>query len=224
MFKRKPNHFIVYFLYKKEERFLYKLLSKLTHSVIGTTNDIDQIIGDIKKFVSKNKGLILKQINLTSYGTGYTLVMGVSNEDIVRIINELSPLTTKETKIMFTTCFSGASQRQLVEMSEYYGGMEMYGLISEYTLNAKMNKCKCKEKGFSEKLISKIPQSRYGFKHDEVTVVNTIRRDEGEEINWKRCGMAYEYNKILREEGICEEVEQPYTLLKSIRNYLFNIN
>jgi hypothetical protein len=54
-------------------------------------------------------------------------------------------------------------------------------------------------------------------------VVNTIRRDENEKINWGRCGMAYEYDKTMKEMGICEESKQPYTLLKSIRNYLFNI-
>ena len=47
--------------------------------------------------------------------------------------------------------------------------------------------------------------------------------NEGEEINWKTSGMAYEYNKIMFENGICRVGNQPYTLLKSIRNYLFNI-
>ena len=35
--------------------------------------------------------------------------------------------------------------------------------------------------------------------------------------------MAYEYNKIMLENNICVIDKQPYTLLKSIRNYLFNI-
>lgn len=222
-FKRKPSHLIIYFLYKKEEKKLYKFLSKITHSVIGSTNDVDGIISDIESFIEKHRGLKLKQLNLTSYGTGYSLVEGLTKEDVIKVLDSLQPIMTKETKVMFTTCYSGSTLRKIVEISEHYGGMEIYGMSGNYGLWSKMNKCKCDEKGLSEKTINSLPQSRYGFEHDEVTVVNTIRRDENEKINWERCGMAYEYDKIMREKKICEKTNQPYTLLKSIRNYLFNI-
>lgn len=223
MFKREPSHLIIYFLYKNEEKRLYKFLSKITHSVIGSTNNVDGIINDIEVFIEKYQGLKLKQLNLTSYGTGYSLVEGLDKGDVIRVLDALQPIMTKETKVMFTTCYSGSTLRKIVEISEHYDGMEIYGMSGNYGLWSKMNKCKCKEKGLSESVISSLPQSRYGFEHDEVMVVNTIRRDEGEEINWGRCGMAYEYDKTMREKGICDESKQPYTLLKSIRNYLFNI-
>ena len=221
--RKKPSHLIIYFLYKNEEKRLYKFLSKITHSVIGSTNDVDDIIKSIEKFIIKYEGTKLKQINLTSYGTGYSLVEGLTKEDVIRVIDSLKPIITHETKIMFTTCYSGSTLRKIAELSEYYNGMEIYGMLGNYGLTSKMNKCKCKEKGLSQKIINNIPESKYGLEHDEVVVVNTIRRDENEEINWKRCGMAYEYDRTMREMGLCEESKQPYTLLKSIRNYLFNI-
>lgn len=221
--KRNPSHLIIYFLYKEEEKLLYRFLSKITHSVIGTTTNIDGIIQDINKFVQKYDGIKLKQINLTSYGSGYRLVEGLTKEDVIKIIDSLSSVITKETKIMFTTCYSGSTYRKLVELSEHYNGMDIYGMYSNYGLTSNMTKCKCKEKGVSQKIINEIPKSRYGFEHDEVMVVNTIRRGENEVIDWKRCGMAHQYDKTMKERGICEESKQPYTLLKSIRNYLFNI-
>jgi hypothetical protein len=221
--KRKPSHLIIYFLYKNEERRLYKFLSKITHSVIGSTNNVDDIIKDIEKFITKYEGVKLKQINLTSYGTGYSLVEGLSKGDVIKVIDSLKPIITHDTKIMFTTCYSGSTLRKIMELSEYYDGMEIYGMSGNYKLTSKMNKCKCKERGLSQKIINDTPESKYGFEHDEVMVVNTIRRDENEKINWGRCGMAYEYDKTMKEMGICEESKQPYTLLKSIRNYLCNI-
>lgn len=223
MFNKKPSHLIIYFLYKNEEKRLYKFLSKITHSVIGSTNDVDGIINDIKLFIEKYQGLKLKQLNLTSYGTGYSLVEGLSKEDVIKVLDALQPIMTKNTKIMFTTCYSGSTLKKIVEISEHYGGLEIYGMKGNYGLWSKMNKCKCTKNGFSDEIIDQLPKSRYGFDHDEVMVVNTIRRGLNEEINWKRCGMAYEYDEIMKNNGICEESNQPYTLLKSIRNYLFNI-
>ena len=222
--KRKPSHFIVYFLYKNEERRLYNFLSKITHSVIGSTNDVDDIINKIRVFVKKNEGLKLDQINLTSYGDGYSIVMGLTDEDVIRIIDELKPIIHSKTRIMTTTCFSGSTLRKLVELSEHYGGLEVYGLLGEYTLSSKMNKCKCKDKGYSQRVIHELPKSRWGFDYDAVKVVNTYRRDEGEKVDWKRGGMAYEYDKLMVKEGVCDlNQKQPHTLLRSIVNYLFNI-
>jgi hypothetical protein len=124
--KRKPSHLIIYFLYKNEERRLYKFLSKITHSVIGSTNNVDDIIKDIEKFITKYEGVKLKQINLTSYGTGYSLVEGLSKGDVIKVIDSLKPIITHDTKIMFTTCYSGSTLRKIMELSEYYDGMEIY--------------------------------------------------------------------------------------------------
>jgi hypothetical protein len=86
-----------------------------------------------------------------------------------------------------------------------------------------MTKCKCGNKGYSDKVIEGLPKSKDGLWFDEKRIVDIKRRDEGEEVNWKTSGMAYEYNKIMLENNTCVIGEQPYTLLKSIRNYLFNI-
>ena len=64
---------------------------------MGTTTNIDGIIRDINKFVKKYEGIKLKQINLTSYGSGYRLVEGLTKEDVIKVIDSLSPVITKET-------------------------------------------------------------------------------------------------------------------------------
>jgi hypothetical protein len=108
-------------------------------------------------------------------------------------------------------------------MSEELNGIEVSAMNGTYSLNGDMTICKCKEKGYSKSVVEKLPQSKNGIRYDENQIVDVVRRDEGEEINWKTSGMAYEYNKIMIENGICLIGKQPYTLLKSIRNYLFNI-
>jgi len=221
--RRTPSHLIMYFLYKNEEKKLYKFLSKITHSIIGSTSDIDGIVNKVRLFIRDNEGLKLKQINLTSYGTGYNLIEGLTKEETIRVLDELMPIMTKDTNIMFTTCYSGTTLSKITELSEHYSGMAIYGMKSNYGLTAKMNRCSCKKGGYSQATIKDIPESKYGLSHDEVMVVNTIRRDENELINWERCGMSYVYNEKMMSEGICEETPQPYTLMRSIINYIFNI-
>jgi hypothetical protein len=220
--KRKPNHLIVYVLYKKEEKLLYKILSKLTYSV-GPFYSIDDSINGVKKFIEKypNK---LKQINITSYGSGKFLVQTTDNQSkVFELANSLKPLMDNDTSLMFTTCFSGVSSRKVVEMSEELNGIEVSAMNQSYSLNGEMTKCKCDKKGYSQSVVEKLPRSREGLSYDEKQIVDIVRRNEGEEISWITSGMAYEYNRIVKENGICKVGKQPYTLLKSIRNYLFNI-
>lgn len=220
--KRKPNHLIVYVLYKKEEKLLYKILSKLTYSV-GPFFSIDDSIEGVKKFIKKYPDK-LKQINITSYGSGKFLVQTTDSQSKVNeLVETLKPLMNSETRLMFTTCFSGVSSRKVVEMSEELNGIEVSAMNGSYSLNGKMTKCKCGNKGYSESIVETLPKSKEGLKYDEKQIVDILRRDEGEEINWRTSGMAYEYNKIMLENNICVIDKQPYTLLKSIRNYLFNI-
>ena len=70
--KRKPNHLIIYVLYNKEESLLYKILSKLTYSV-GPFNTIEECIEGVKSFIKKHPEK-LKQMNITSFGSGKYLV------------------------------------------------------------------------------------------------------------------------------------------------------
>jgi len=220
--KRKPNHLIVYVLYKKEEKLLYKILSKLTYSV-GPFFSIDDSIEGVKKFIEKYPDK-LKQINITSYGSGKFLVQTTDSQSkVIELIETLKPLMNSETRLMFTTCFSGVSSRKVVEMSEELNGIEVSAMNGSYSLNGKMTKCKCSNKGYSESIVETLPKSKEGLGYDEKQIVDILRRDEGEEINWRTSGMAYEYNKIMSENNICVIDKQPYTLLKSIRNYLFNI-
>jgi hypothetical protein len=220
--KRKPNHLIVYVLYNKEESLLYKILSKLTYSV-GPFNTIEECIEGVKLFIKKHPEK-LKQMNITSFGSGKYLVQTNSNkEKIYELVDTLKPLMSDETKIMFTTCFSGVSHRKVVEMSEYLDGIEIAAMNKSYSLNGDMTICKCKEKGYSKSVVESLPQSRDGIRYDENQIVNIVRRNVGELVDWKTSGMAYEYNKVVRENNICRVDKQPYTLLKSIRNYIFNI-
>jgi len=220
--KRKPNHLIVYVLYKREESFLYKILSLLTYSV-GPFNTIEECIEGVKSFIKKHPEK-LKQIDITSFGSGKYLVQTTSNQNtIYELVDTLRPLMSDETKIMFTTCFSGVSHRKVVEMSEYLDGIEIAAMNKSYSLNGDMTICKCKEKGYSKSVIESLPQSRNGIRYDENQIVNIIRRNMGESVDWKTSGMAYEYNKVVTENNICRVDKQPYTLLKSIRNYIFNI-
>ena len=220
--KRKPNHLIVYVLYKKEEKLLYKILSKLTYSV-GPFFSIDDSIEGVKKFIKKYPDK-LKQINITSYGSGKFLVQTTDSQSKVNeLVETLKPLMNSETRLMFTTCFSGVSSRKVVEMSEELNGIEVSAMNGSYSLNGKMTKCKCGNKGYSESIVETLPKSKEGLRYDEKQIVDILRRDEGEEINWRTSGMAYEYNKIVLENNVCVIDKQPYTLLKSIRNYLFNI-
>lgn len=220
--KRKPNHLIIYVLYKSEESFLYKILSLLTYSV-GPYKSIDKCIDGVKKFIKKHPEK-LKQINITSFGSGKFLVQTTDDQQkVLELIKTLKPIIDENTSLMFTTCFSGVSYRKVVEMSEHLDGLEISAMLKSYSLNGEMVKCRCKEKNFSNNLISNLPKSRNGLIYDEKEIVNIVKRNENEEINWKTAGMAFEYNRLMEERGICYRDKQPYTLLKSIRNYLFNI-
>lgn len=220
--KRKPNHLIVYVLYNKEESFLYKILSWFTYNV-GPFTDIDDCIKGIEKFISKHPEK-LKQINITSFGSGKHLVQTNDKRDkIYELVDSLKPLLTEDTKLMFTTCFSGVSHRKVVEMSEYLNGIEIAAMNKSYSLNGDMTICKCKERGYSQKIVNDLPQSKNGLRYDENEIVNIVRRNMNEPIDWNTSGMAYEYNRQVIENNICRVDKQPYTLLKCIRNYVFNI-
>ena len=95
--KRKPNHLIVYVLYKKEEKWLYKILSKLTYS-IGPSFSIDESIEGVRKFIKKYPDK-LKQINITSYGSGKFLVQTTDSQSKVNeLVESLKPLMNDETR------------------------------------------------------------------------------------------------------------------------------
>lgn len=220
--KRKPNHLIVYVLYNKEESFLYKILSWLTHGV-GPFNTIEECVDGVKSFIEKHPEK-LKQINITSFGSGKRLVQSNGGKDkIYELVDSLKPLMSKDTKLMFTTCFSGVSHRKVVEMSEYLDGIEIAAMNKTYSLNGNMTICKCKERGYSQNIVNNLPQSKNGLNNDEFDIVNIVRRNLNEPIDWNTSGMAYEYNRQVIENNICRVDKQPYTLLKCIRNYVFNV-
>lgn len=220
--KRKPNHLIIYVDYKRRELLLYKILSKLTYSV-GPYIELDKVIDGVKKFIYKYPEP-LKQINITSFGRGRDLIETVEGkEKIKELVDALRPVITPETKLMFTTCFSGISYRMAVEMSEYLDGIEIYAMKRRYSVNGLMTKCQCKENGYSQKVIDSLPLSKRGFYVDEKNMIDIVKWEMNEEVNWLTSGMAYEYNKKIVEDGICNTSKQPKTVLDGIKNYLFNI-
>lgn len=220
--KRKPNHLVVYVNYKGLEVNLYRFLNMITYG-IKPHKSLDDTISDIKKFIKKHPHP-LKDIIITSYGTGRKLVeLTEPIEKFYELIETLKPLMDENTKITFTTCFSGVSHRKVVEFSEKLDGREILAMNGAYGLNNKVTSCKCKEKGYSQKIINSLNQSKNGLRYDEVAIVNIVRRDLGEKIDWLTSGMAYEYNEKVKNDGICIETKQSRNAIKCMLNYLFNI-
>lgn len=220
--KRRPNHLVIYINYKNLEVGLYKILNLFTYG-IKPYKTLDETIEGIKKFIEKHPHP-LKDIIITSYGTGKKLIESTEpNEKFHELIETLKPLMDDKTKITFTTCFSGVSHRKVVEFSEYLNGREISAMNGNYGLNNKVTTCKCKEKGYSENVIKKLKQSKNGLRYDEIAIVNVIRRKQNEGVNWLTSGMAYEYNEIVKNDGVCVETNQSRNAIKCIINYLFNI-
>jgi hypothetical protein len=219
---RKPNHLVIYINYKNLEVNLYKFLNMFTYG-IKPYKTMDETIEGVRKFIKKHPHT-LKDIIITSYGTGKKLIESTeSNEKFEELINTLKPLMDENTKITFTTCFSGISHRKVVEFSEHLNGREILAMNGNYGLNNKVISCKCKQKGYSESVIKSLKQSKNGLRYDEVAIVGVVRRKEGEEINWLTSGMAFEYNERVKKEGICFETKQSRNAIKCMINYLFNI-
>ena len=146
---------------------------------------------DIKKFLIQQ--LQTNNIQLPD-SQNETIINSSSlkRSKIKEVIDALKPLMTKDTKLMFTTCFTGISYRKIVEMSEYLDGIEVSAIRGEYKTNVPMTRCSCKEKGYSDYIVSKLPLSKNGMRYDENKIADLVRRDLGEEINWVSAGMAYE--------------------------------
>ncbi len=220
--KRKPNHLVVYVNYKGLEVNLYRFLNMITYG-IKPYKSLDKTIESINKFIKKYPHP-LKDIIITSYGTGRKLVeLTEPIEKFNEMIEALKPLMDDKTKITFTTCFSGVSHRKVVEFSEKLDGREILAMNGSYGLNNKVTSCKCKEKGYSEKIVKSLKQSKNGLRYDELSIINIVRRDDGEQINWITSGMAYEYNEKVKKDGICIETNQSRNAIKCMLNYLFNI-
>lgn len=225
--KRKPNHLVIYLDYDKKDRLLFRTFSKLTYS-IGPVKTIEEVINGLNEFKKKYNNK-LKSITINTYGRGRYLINSkeLKNDDGEKkqniLIEEIIKMLDKDGIIQFATCFGGLSQRKLVEVSEKYDGITVASMYGQYSLTGKSVVCNCKEKGYSKRVVDSLPQSRDGMLQDEIKIVNVFTRDMGEEVNWKTCGMAYEYNKIMMENGICEIKRQPYTSLECVINYLFNI-
>ena len=220
--KRKPNHLVIYINYKNLEVTLYKFLYMFTYG-IKPYKTMDETIEGVKNFIKKHP-YPLKDIIITSYGTGKKLIESTEPiEKFNELIETLKPLMDDNTKITFTTCFSGVSHRKVVEFSEKLNGKEILAMNGNYGLYNKVTSCKCGKKGYSENVIKRLKQSKNGLRYDEVAIVSVVRRKEGEEINWTTSGMAYEYNQIVKKDGVCVETNQSRNAIKCIANYLFNI-
>jgi hypothetical protein len=225
--KRRPNHVVVYLDYDKKDKLLFRTFSKFTYS-IGPVKTVNEVIENIKKFKQKypNK---LKYVTINTYGRGKHLINSKElkeidgDEKLNLLLNELVSLLDTNGTLQFATCFAGMAHRKLVEVSEKYGGIKTASMYGAYSLNGKAVVCKCKENGFSKKTIDNMKPSKNGIFNDEVEMMNIYRRTDGEEMSWETCGMAYEYNKIMIENGICEIKKQPSSSIRCVMNYLFNI-
>ena len=224
--KRKANHLVIYLDYGGTDTWLFKLFSKLTYS-IGPFKTVDQILNGLNEFKIKHN-YKLKSVTINTYGTGKHLINskelvgddGYKKQDV--LMKTIIGMLDNDGVIQFATCFGGLSHRKLVEISEKYDGINVASMYGEYSLKGDGVRCKCKEKGFSKKTIETMERSRDGFFEDEIKLNNLYRRSEGEEINWISAGMAYKYNNIMIEEGVCVREKQPYTSLECVMNYIFN--
>lgn len=220
--KRKPTHLIIFINYKNRVTWFYNLISKFTYS-IKPYDDINKTIEDVRLFIKKHPNK-LKAINITSYGTGRRLVeINGPDEKLYQLINELRPLMDINTNIMFTTCFSGVNFKKTVEISEFLDGMNVSSMYGSFGINNPVITCSCKKKFYSDEIVLTLKKSKRGILFDEQSLLDLFTRNKQDEINWETSGMAYEYNKIMLEKNICKIQKQPYTLFKSIMNYLFNI-
>jgi hypothetical protein len=224
--KRKPNNLVIYLDYDGRDAYLFKIFSKLTYS-IGPVKTIGDAISGLNKFKEKYP-FKLKYITINTYGRGKHLVNTKElknkegEEKLNVLLDELVNLLDENGAIQFATCFGGLSHRKLVEFSEKYDGVNVGSMYGQYSLKGKAVVCKCTQKGYSESVVQSLPKSKNGMLEDEFEIVNIYTRDEGEEVNWKTCGMAYEYNKLMVENGICSIQKQPFTSLECVINYLFN--
>jgi len=224
--KRKPNHLVIYLDFEKKNTLLFNIFSILTYS-IGPVSTINEIMVKLEKFKKKHKNK-LKYITINTYGRGKNLINskelkgkeGEEKQDL--LIRELLNLLDEDGTIQFATCYGGMAHRNLVEISEKYNGLKVASMYRQYSLNGDAVICKCKQKGFSEEVINSLPKSKEGMLEDEVKLINVYTRNMGEEVNWKTSGMAYEYNRIMIERGVCEIKKQPFTSLNCVTNYLFN--
>lgn len=220
--KRKPSHLVIYINYKNQEVGLYRFLNMLTYG-IKPYPTMDETIEGVKKFIKKHQTTV-EDIIITSYGTGKKLIESTEpNEKFLELMEAIKPLMNETTKITFTTCFSGVSHRKVVELSEYMDGVEISAMNGTYGLNKKVITCSCKEKGYSQKVVNSLKQSKKGLRYDEIAIVHVVSRKEGEIINRTTSGMAFEYNEIVKKDGICVESNQSKNAIKCMKNYLFNI-
>ena len=225
--KRKPNHLVIYLDHDNKDGWLFKLFSKITYS-IGPVKTLDEVISKLEDF-KKRYPYKIKYITINTYGRGRHLVntKELKSEDGEKkldiLMKELITMLDENGFVQFATCYGGLAHRKLVEISEKYNGINVASMYGEYSLKGNAVVCKCKEIGFSEKIKNSLPQSRNGLLEDEVKIVDTYTRKMGEEVNWNTCGMAYVYNKITIEEGVCKIEKQPFSSLECVMNYLFNI-
>jgi len=227
--KRKPNHLIVFIDHNKKDNGLFTVFSKFLHS-IGPHQKIDNAISDINEFKKKydNK---LDFIIVMSNGKGKHLVnTREGDEKVLEMLLELKPLLKENGSLLFGTCFVGSINRRLVEISEKLDGIKIVApdtianyFTSPFRLFKHGKMCSCKDKNYSKKLIDSLPKSKYGMSYDELRLIDINRRAENETINWESCGMAYEYNKRTIEDGICENITQPWLAIDGIKNYFFNV-
>lgn len=227
--KRKPNHLVIYIDYHNtdSDRWILKTFSKLTYNV-GPVKTLDEAIEGTEKFFQKYPNKV-KAITINTYGVGKNLVNCEEVRDDkskLKKLDELLDLVADNIvsggNMQFATCYAGIPHRKLVEMSERYNGIRVMGLIQDFRAYPENVTCECKKKGYSKKIINSLEKSRYGFEHDEQSLIDLHTRDYGEEVNWKTGGMAYEYNKIVLEDGVCIRNRKPFHWTDCLANYLFN--
>jgi len=163
-------------------------------------------------------------------GKGKHLVHTKEGDDkVFELLLQLKPMLKENGSMLFGTCFVGTINRKLVEMSQKLDGIKIVApdtianyFTSLFRLFKHGKMCSCKDKNYSQNLISKLPQSQRGMERDEQTMIEINRRTDNEVINWESCGMAYEYNKRTIEDGICENITQPWLAIHGLMNYFFN--
>ena len=227
--KRKPNHLVIYIDYHNtdSDRWILKTFSKLTYNV-GPVKTLDEAIEGTEKFFQKYPNKV-KSITINTYGVGKNLVNCEEVRDDkskLKKLDELLDLVADNIvsggNMQFATCYAGIPHRKLVEMSERYNGIRVMGLIQDFRAYPENVTCECKKKGYSKKIINSLPKSRYGFEHDEQLLLDLHTRGYNEKVNWKSGGMAYEYNRIVLEDGVCIRNRKPFHWTDCFANYLFN--
>jgi hypothetical protein len=170
-------------------------LMKLFGVVSGVFKSSGDAINKIQNVKNKTSET-LDEFVVGSHGGGQELFMSQKGEQpdaLIKILNEVKPLISSNTKVFFTACFGADFLKRLTDASKQLGGVGVYGSAGVY--NYLTN------------------QSERGFYYCKTTNdVDIEYQNEKKEENQKPLSpepSRSEFNKFVLDKGYCKKVDSP---------------